>query len=73
MIESKSVSDSCTENEPDVQFHPNFNDTSQETHHRTESSKSYFNEYLASVRESSNLKKSSRLSMSYSCNRCTSF
>lgn len=72
-METNSASDSCADSGPEVQFYQGFCNSSQATHRASDSSKTYSNEYLNSVRQSIVSRRVSLYDESCSCKQCVVF
>lgn len=55
-MESNSVTDSCTENDPEVQFYQGFCESSNDAVNQSDSNKSYMSNFLSTIRVDSSSK-----------------
>ena len=66
-MESNSVTDSCTENDPEVQFYQGFSEPSNDAFNQSSSSKTYMSNFLSTIRSPSSNKSPNNSVSSCKC------
>ncbi|OMJ85346.1 hypothetical protein SteCoe_13317 [Stentor coeruleus] len=66
-MERNSLSDSCTENDPEVQFYEGFCESRNSPINRSDSGKTYMSNFLSTIKNSSSSKNAGNTVSSCKC------